>query len=96
LIFYKNLFGLEETFGLKLNDNFWEEEDKENELLEAPFTEEEIKLVVLTPMPREPRDHVVSLLCSVKSVWEVIKGDLMNFARDFEAGKLNLDRLIML
>lgn len=56
--FYKNLFGLEETFGLKLNDNFWEEEDKatdsENELLEAPFTEEEIKLVVLTPMPREP------------------------------------------
>lgn len=63
---------------------------KKMSFLEAPFTEEEIKLVVLTPMPRE------LLLCSVKPVWEVIKGDLMNFARDFEAGKLNLDRLIML
>jgi len=70
--FYKNLFGLVENFGLKLNDNFWEEEDKatdsENELLEAPFTEEEIKLVVLTPMLREPRDQVVSLLCYIKPV----------------------------
>lgn len=35
--FYKNLFGLEETFGLKLNDNFWEEEDKENELFGSSF-----------------------------------------------------------
>ena len=44
--FYKNLFGEEESMGVHLGENFWEE-DKisigENELLEAPFSEEEIK-----------------------------------------------------
>lgn len=49
LVFIKNMYGLE-NFVLKLNDNFQEERDKatdsENELLEAPFAEEEIKLVV--------------------------------------------------
>lgn len=48
--FYKSLFGVEENLGVRLGDNFWEEEDKitpsENELLEAPFSEEEIKTTV--------------------------------------------------
>jgi len=48
--FYKHLFGAEENLGVHLGENFWEEGDKvidsENELLEAPFTEEEIKNVV--------------------------------------------------
>lgn len=48
--FYKKLFQKEERSGFKLNPNFFSEEEKvtseENELLEAPFSKEEIKLVV--------------------------------------------------
>lgn len=48
--FYKNLFSKEEDSKVKLDANFWEEDEKvtsvENELLEAPFSEEEIKEAV--------------------------------------------------
>ena len=48
--FYKNLFGAEEELRVHLGENFWEEEDKvttsENELLEASFTEDEIKAAI--------------------------------------------------
>ena len=48
--FYKNVFGFEEMLGLKLDDSFWEDNDKitslENEMLEAPFSESEIKEAV--------------------------------------------------
>ena len=50
VLFYKNLFGFEESLGVKLGENFSDEGDKvtsqENELLEAPFSEEEIRLAV--------------------------------------------------
>jgi hypothetical protein len=45
--FYKSLFGQEESSGVKLDDDFWEEDEKvssvENGLLEADFTEEETR-----------------------------------------------------
>jgi hypothetical protein len=45
--FYKTLFSAESDRGVRLGGEFWDEEDKvtsqENELLEAPFSEEEIK-----------------------------------------------------
>ena len=48
--FYKNLFGEEESMGVHLGENFWEGEAKisndENEVLEAPFSKEEIKVAV--------------------------------------------------
>jgi hypothetical protein len=44
--FYKNLFGEEPRANIKLDDGFWEMEERvtpeENELLEAEMTEEEI------------------------------------------------------
>jgi len=47
---YKKLFGEEESIGVHLGENFWEEENKisndENEVLEAPFSEEEIRVAV--------------------------------------------------
>jgi len=50
VLFYKNLFGFEESLGVKLGEKFSDEGDKvtsqENELLEAPFSEEEIRLAV--------------------------------------------------
>ena len=48
--FYKKLFSTEDNHGVHLGENFWEEGDKatdsENEMLEAPFTEVEIKNVL--------------------------------------------------
>jgi hypothetical protein len=45
--FYKTLFGKESREINTLEDDFWDDVDKiaveENELLEAPFSEEEIK-----------------------------------------------------
>jgi hypothetical protein len=44
--FYKKLFGEEPRANIKLDDGFWEMEERvtpeENELLEAEMTEEEI------------------------------------------------------
>ena len=48
--YYTRLFGYEEKLDVKLGDNFWSEEEMismlENELLEAPFSEAEIKEAV--------------------------------------------------
>ena len=56
--FYKNVFGFEEMLGLKLDDSFWEDNDKitslENEMLEAPFSESEIKEASLILMLMGP------------------------------------------
>lgn len=45
--FYSNLFKKEERFDVKLDDNFWSEEEKvtreENDILEAEITQEEIR-----------------------------------------------------
>lgn len=44
---YKNLFSKEDRLEVDLDDNFWDEIEKvtteENELLQAPFSETEIK-----------------------------------------------------
>jgi hypothetical protein len=41
--FYKNLFGKEPSYGVRLKDDFWDEDDlvtvDENEALQAPFDE---------------------------------------------------------
>jgi hypothetical protein len=48
--FYKNLFGFEAKPNVHLGMNFWEPDDlvtdKENDLLEKPFSEEEIKAAI--------------------------------------------------
>jgi len=48
--FYKNLFGSEQESGVRLDEDFWSSEDRvtiqENELLEAPFSEEEIRIAI--------------------------------------------------
>jgi hypothetical protein len=66
--FYKNLFGLEPRSRVKLDEDFWEEEDKvtlsKNEFLEAPFTEAEIKVVVLESYAEGALAQMIFLLCS--------------------------------
>jgi hypothetical protein len=94
--FYKNLFGAE-VLGIHLGENFWEEEDKvtaaENELLEASFTEEEIKAAIFDSYAEgAPGPDDFSFLF-YQAFWEIIKTDFMNLIKDFESGQLNLDRL---
>ena len=95
--FYKNLFGEEESMGVHLGENFWEEEDKisndENEVLEAPFSEEEIRAAVFESYAEgAPGPDGFSFLF-YQTFWNIIKYDFMRLVRDFESGNLNLDRL---
>jgi len=95
--FYKSLFRKEPDTSVKLDSDFWEEDEKvssvENELLEAPFIEEEVKVALFgsyadgAPGP----DGLLFLFYQV--FWETIKSDLMNLVTLFESSKLNLDRI---
>jgi hypothetical protein len=48
--YYKNLFKFEDRPDIRINDDFFEEEDKvsleETAILEAPFSEEEVKKAI--------------------------------------------------
>jgi hypothetical protein len=54
--FYKNLFKRESRGSLSLEADFWDVTDKvsamDREALEAPFSEEDIKLVVFSCYPK--------------------------------------------
>ena len=69
--FYKMLFGYEEKIDIHLDKNFWEENDyitaEENNLLEVPLSEEEIKEAVFGSYAVEPQDLMASLFCSTKN-----------------------------
>jgi len=95
--FYKKFFAQEEDYGVKLDTNFWGEEDKvtvdENEFLEAPFTVEEIKDAVFSSYAEgAPGPDGFSFLF-YQNFWDVIKKYFMNLVRAFENGELNMDRL---
>jgi len=95
--FYRNLFGKEENSGVNLGQDFWEVDEKvtalENELLEAPFTENEVREAVFSSYAEgAPGPDGFSFLF-YQVFWDLIKVDLMNLIRVFEQGDLNLDRL---
>ena len=95
--FYKSLFGQEESSGVKLDDDFWMEDEKvtslENDLLEADFSEEETKKAVFGSYADGPPgpDGLPFLFYQV--FWDVIKKDLMMLVNSFGKGQLDLDRL---
>jgi len=69
--FNKTLFGGEPDSGVKLDDDFWDEEDKitvsENELSEAPFSEEEIRSAVFESYSDGASGPMVSLSCFISA-----------------------------
>lgn len=72
--FYKVLFGAEEKLEFHLEDCFWEEDDKvstsENEILDAPFSEEEIKEAIFgsyAELLMEHLDLMASPFSSIRS-----------------------------
>jgi hypothetical protein len=95
--FYKTLFGKEEESGVSLNEDFWEQNEKvseeENNMLEAPFSEAEVKEVVFGSYAEgSPGPDGFSFLF-YQVFWDIIKCDLMKLVKCFEANMLNLDRL---
>lgn len=67
--------------------------DEENELLEAPFSEEEIKTVVFESYSDGAPGPDGFSFMFYQRFWDLFKDDFMRVVKDFESGKLNLDRL---
>jgi hypothetical protein len=67
--FYKNLFGAELVSGVKLDEDFWGEDDKvttlENEMLETSFTEDEIKVAIFESYAEGLLAHMVFPSCFI-------------------------------
>lgn len=95
--FSKNLFGFESNLDFHLGEDFWREEDKvstaENTLLEAPFTEEEIKEAIFGSYANGAPGPDGFPFLFYQKFWKVIKDDFMNMVRAFEKDELNLERL---
>ena len=95
--FYKKLFGYEEKIDIHLDVNFREESDyitaEENNLLEAPLSEEEIKEAVFGSYADGASRPDGFPFLFYQKFWEVIKTDLMNMVRKFEVGELDIARL---
>ena len=62
--YYKMLFGFEQKIGVDLANDFWDDDDKvsnaQNEVLDAPFSEKEVKDAVFSSYERGPLDLMVS------------------------------------
>jgi hypothetical protein len=95
--FYKKLFGQEPRENLRLDENFWEEDEKvsneENQLLQVEFSEEEIKTAIDASYTEgAPGPDGFSFMFYQK-FWKTIKGDFMDLVKGFESGDINLARL---
>jgi hypothetical protein len=95
--FYKKMFGKEPRGNFSLDENFWEENEKvsleENQLLEAEFSEEEIKKAIDGSYAEgAPGPDGFSFMFYQK-FWSTIKADFMALVRGFEKGEINLARL---
>jgi hypothetical protein len=77
--------------------DFWEEEERvtlqENEILEAPFSKEEVKEAVFGSYAEGAPGLDGFPFLFYQTFWCVIKDDLMQLVRMFEKGDLNLERL---
>jgi hypothetical protein len=95
--FYKALFGSDLRKNIRLDHDFWNEEDKvrmeKNEMLEADFSEEEIKKAIWDSYAEgAPRPDGFSFIFYQK-FWSVIKIDFMELVKGFGKGEINITRL---
>jgi hypothetical protein len=69
--FYKTLFGKEERMNIKMEENFWSTYELvtplENEMLQANFTEEEIKHVIDSSYAEGVPGLMVSPFCFTRN-----------------------------
>jgi hypothetical protein len=95
--YYKNLFALEVGEEVRLGGEFGEEDDlvthEENNFLDAPFSEEEIKEAVFNSYSDgAPGPDGLPFLFYQK-FWDILKSDLVRLFEDFHNRKLDLYRL---
>jgi hypothetical protein len=95
--YYKSLFGREQRENMRMTDDFWEDDEKviatENNLLEAEFSEEEIKRAIDGSYAEgAPGPDGFSFLF-YKKFWSIIKDDFMAVVRGFKKGEVNIARL---
>jgi hypothetical protein len=94
--FYKDLFGKEDSSGVSLGHDFWERDEKvtdvENEMLEAPFSENEVRGAVFSSYAEGAPGLDGFSILFYQVFWDLITNDLMGLIRVFEEGSLNLDR----
>ena len=95
--FYKDLFKKEHNSGFTLSSDFFFAEELvtlvENENLESPFTEEEIKKAVFDSYPDGAPGPDGIPFFFYQHFWEVIKVDLIAMFNDFHKGELDIHRL---
>lgn len=91
--FYKNLFKKENRDDISLEENFWGEEDlvtnEENDFLEKPFSEEEIKEAVFGSYAEGAPGPDGLPFLFYQTFWEVIKGDLCKMFDAMFANRLD-------
>jgi hypothetical protein len=97
LEFYKALFGKEDRYNIRLQESFWEEDEKvtheENLELEADLSEEEILVAIKgSYSDGAPEPDEFSFMFYQK-FWSVIKKDFMALVRYFSQGEFNISRL---
>lgn len=95
--FYKKLFAKEDKSNVSLGEDFWDNSEKvtseENDLLQARFSEEEIKEALFNCYAEgAPSPDGLSFIFYQK-FWDLIKTDLLNLFHDFRNGTLDLFRL---
>jgi hypothetical protein len=95
--FYKELFKWESRGPFWLGNNFWDPKDivKEgkNDVLEAPFSENEIKEAIFSCYAKgSPGPDGLSFLFYHK-FWGIVKGDIVRLFDEFYEGKLDLFRI---
>jgi hypothetical protein len=95
--FYKNLFCAEARSGFCLDPNFFSANEKldsvQNNSLEAPFTEKEVKKVVLDSYLDGALGPDGISFMFYKKNWDIVKNDIMALFQDFYGGKLDIFRL---
>jgi hypothetical protein len=95
--YYKNLFKKEERTNISLDNSFWGPEDRvsseENDMLDAPFTEEEMKSAVFDSYSEGAPGSDGFTFLFYQKFWEVLKVDLINLFRDFENNTADMFRL---
>jgi hypothetical protein len=95
--YYKNIFGKEDRLEISLMDSFWDPEDlvsnEENDMLDAPFTEDEIKEAVFGSYAEGALGLDGFTFLFYLKFWETIQNDLINLFRYFDNNSTDLFRL---
>ena len=95
--FYKKLFGYEQKLDIHLEDSFWEPDEMisiaENEMLDAPLTEEEIKSAIFGSYADGAPGPDGFPFLFYQRFWDLIKLDFMALVDAFNGNELDIARL---